>query len=83
MPGIIVEKDGQIATVTLSNPGKLNALTTGMWAELHTAFTRLSQDETLRCVLLRGADANFAAGADIGEFPQVRATQEQALHYHT
>lgn len=82
MTGIIVEKDGYTATVTLSNPGKLNALTAKMWVELNTAFIRLAQDENLRCVIVRGADSNFAAGADIEEFPHVRATQEQAIHYH-
>lgn len=83
MPGIVAETDGRIATVTLSNPGKLNAVTADMWSDLREAFTQLSQDEELRCVLLRGADSDFAAGADIEEFPRLRATREQAIRYHT
>ncbi|MBI2296944.1 MAG: enoyl-CoA hydratase/isomerase family protein, partial [Betaproteobacteria bacterium] len=30
-PRILVEREGAIATVSLSNPGKLNALTVAMW----------------------------------------------------
>ncbi|GAB3543206.1 enoyl-CoA hydratase-related protein [Noviherbaspirillum agri] len=82
MSGIHVERDNVIATVTLSNPGKLNALSIAMWGELAQAFTMLSQDEALRCVIVRGEDHNFAAGADIEEFPTVRSTLEQGMRYH-
>jgi enoyl-CoA hydratase len=65
--GILIERDGAIATVTLSNPGKLNALDRAMWEGLATTMRQLSADDTLRCVILRGAgDEAFAAGADIG-----------------
>jgi enoyl-CoA hydratase len=42
----------------------------------------LSTDETLRCVVLRGAgDKAFAAGADIAEFATERADAKQAKAY--
>lgn len=53
--GILIERDGAIATVTLSNPDKLNALTVAMWREVARVMGALSGDETLRCVVLRGA----------------------------
>lgn len=83
MSEIRVEKNDAIATVTLFNPGKLNALNLAMWDALAQAFTWLSQDDTLRCVIVRGEGRNFAAGADVEEFPQVRSTMEQGMHYHT
>lgn len=83
MSGIHVERSDFIATVTLSNPDKLNALSVAMWEALTQAFTMLSQDETLRCVIVRGAGHNFAAGADIEEFPSVRSTMAQGMRYHT
>lgn len=83
MSEIRVEKSDLIATVTLSNPGKLNALSVAMWNGLTQAFTALTQDETLRCVIVRGEDHNFAAGADIEEFPAVRSTLAQGMQYHT
>lgn len=75
-------KDGEIATVTLRNPGKLNALDVAMWQALNDTFLDLSQDTSLRCIILCGDDGNFAAGADIGEFSQVRSTLAQGMLYH-
>jgi enoyl-CoA hydratase len=82
-PRILVERDGSIATVTLSNPGKLNALTVSMWRDLARAMDELSADDALRCIVLRGAgNAAFAAGADIAEFATARDNAEQGKRYH-
>lgn len=83
MPEIRIEKDDVIATVILSNPRKLNALNVAMWNALTHAFTVLSQDESLRCVIVRGDEHNFAAGADVEEFSTVRNTMAQGMRYHT
>lgn len=82
MPEIRLDRNGVIATVTLSNPGKLNALSVAMWKELADVFAALSRDEDLRCVIVRGEQGNFAAGADIEEFPQLRSDLAQGMHYH-
>ena len=82
-PRILVERDGAIATVTLSNPGKLNALTVSMWQELARAMERLSADDAVRCIVLRGAGCEaFAAGADIAEFATARDNAAQGKIYH-
>lgn len=79
---VLVRRDGDIATVTLSNPEKLNALTRGMWERLGEAMRELAADEALRCVVLRGAgELAFAAGADISEFARERANAGQARAY--
>lgn len=83
MSEILVATSGVIATVTLSNPGKLNAIDVAMWHKLTWAFTALSEDMSLRCVIVRGDGKNFAAGADIEEFAAVRSTIEQGIDYHT
>lgn len=82
MGAINVEKRDGIATVTLSNPGKHNALNVTMWECLAQAFASLSADLSLRCVIVRGEGGHFAAGADIAEFPEIRASVEQGMHYH-
>ncbi len=83
MPSIDVTRNGAIATVALNNPGKLNALTIAMWGELARAMRDLSADDGLRCIVLRGAgDEAFAAGADLAEFINERATLAQAKTYH-
>jgi len=80
--GVLVARDGAIATVTLNKPERLNALDKGMWRALGEIFTRLDADESLRCVILRGAgEKAFAAGADIAEFATERANVEQAREY--
>ncbi|QID19169.1 enoyl-CoA hydratase/isomerase family protein [Nitrogeniibacter mangrovi] len=75
--------DDAVATITLDNPGKLNAIDSAMWQALHAHVQAVSDDDTVRCVILRGAgDDAFAAGGDIEEFLSVRATVDDALHYH-
>ena len=83
VPSIDITRDGDIATVALNNPGKLNALTVAMWRELARAMRELSADDGLRCIVLRGAgDEAFAAGADIAEFASVRNDFAQGKVYH-
>jgi len=84
MPGdILVTRDGFIATVVISNPDKLNALTVAMWRELARSVNELSRDDGVRCIVFRGAGRKaFAAGADIDEFAKVRNNVEQGKVYH-
>jgi enoyl-CoA hydratase len=79
---ILVERDGPIATVVLNRPEKLNALSRASWSELGQRIRELSADADLRCVILRGAGGKaFAAGADITEFPALRADAVQGRAY--
>lgn len=79
---ILVTRDGPIATVVLNRPEKLNALTKAMWAELGAAIAALSADDSLRCIVLRGAgERAFSPGNDIGEFAEERANKAQAIAY--
>ena len=79
---VLIAFDGSIATVTLNNPARLNALSKPMWQALGDAMRKLSADDTLRCVVMRGAgDKAFAAGADIAEFATERADSKQAKTY--
>jgi len=79
---ILVTRDGTIATVTLNRPDKLNALTKPMWQRLGTAMRELSADDTLRCVVLRGAGGKaFAPGNDIAEFATERSDFTQGKAY--
>jgi enoyl-CoA hydratase/carnithine racemase len=66
MEPVLVSRDGPVATVTLNNPAKLNALNKPLWEALGAAMRELSADDALRCVVLRGAgDQAFAAGAPL------------------
>ena len=79
---ILLARDGDIATVTLNNPERLNALNKTMWSQLGAVMRELSAEDALRCVVLRGAgEKAFAAGADIAEFARERANARQAREY--
>ena len=81
-PDILCQRDGTIATVTLFNPDKLNALNAAMWRCLHETMSELGADADVRCVILRGEGAAFAAGGDLEEFRTARADIDSALAYH-
>jgi enoyl-CoA hydratase/carnithine racemase len=79
---ILVQRDGAIATVVLNRPEKLNALTRPMWRALGEAVTRLSADDSVRCIVLRGAgEKAFSPGNDISEFATERSNKAQAIEY--
>lgn len=78
---VLLQRDGAIATVTLNRPDRLNALDAQTWARVAETMAQLSADESLRCIVIRGAGGNFAAGADIQSFERERADTKQALAY--
>jgi enoyl-CoA hydratase/carnithine racemase len=83
MSGVILcRHEGVIATVTLSNPGKLNAIDAAMWRRLRETMVELAARDDLRCVILVGAEDAFAAGGDLEEFRTARADVDSALAYH-
>ena len=79
---ILVRREDDIATVVLNRPLKLNALTKPMWQRLGETMRELSADDSLRCIVIRGAgDKSFAPGNDISEFETERSNVEQARAY--
>lgn len=79
---ILCQRDGAIATVVLNRPEKLNAMTKPMWIRLGEVMSELDADETLRCVVVRGAGGEaFSPGNDISEFASDRSNAKQAKAY--
>lgn len=64
---LLTEHHDGWATLTLNRPAQKNALNTALLGALADALTTLAAAPATRAVLLRGAEGNFAAGADIGE----------------
>ena len=74
----------EIGLLTLAHPRKLNAISVAMWQrlrELAASFDEESQP-ALAAVIVRGEGGNFAAGADIEEFPGFRFEAESLRRYH-
>jgi enoyl-CoA hydratase/carnithine racemase len=79
---VLKDCDDDIATVTLNRPEKLNAFTKAMWDRLGSIMVELSQESTLRCIIVRGAgEKAFCPGNDISEFSSERSNSKQAELY--
>jgi enoyl-CoA hydratase len=79
---ILLAREGDVASVTLDNTARLNALDLASWKRLGQVMRELDSDKSLRCVVLRGAgDKAFAAGADISEFEKTRSNARTAKKY--
>ena len=80
---LTLSRKDDIAEITLSNPGKLNAINLGMWERLPALIAGIATDNQTRCLIIRGEGKDaFAAGGDLEEFLTRRATLDQALYYH-
>ena len=71
-----------VATVTFQRPGKRNALTSQMRADLPGLLDSLQADPDVRVVVLTGAgDKAFTSGADISEFGERRTSPAARADY--
>ena len=65
METIILDKQGAVATLTLNRPDVLNALDRQMALDLDEAVTDLTNDDSIRAVIIKGAGRGFMAGGDV------------------
>ena len=65
---ILYEVDGGVATITLNQPDKRNALSHGMLDDMIKGFEAARDDEAVRVVILTGAGKVFSAGGDLSGF---------------
>jgi enoyl-CoA hydratase len=80
MENILIEKQENLAIVTINRPTKLNALNKATIEELHTAFTELNHDTNTKVIILTGSgEKAFVAGADISEFAHFSVTEGEQL----
>lgn len=70
------------ATVTLSHPGKFNAMSRVMWRELRAVFESIQQYREVRCVLIHGENGHFCAGGDISEYAGFRFEEASLRDFH-
>ncbi len=79
---VLIEISDSLATVTLSHPGKFNAMSRAMWRELRAAFEAIQQRRDVHCVLVRGDGGHFCAGGDISEYAGFRFEQASLRDFH-
>jgi 2-oxoglutaroyl-CoA hydrolase len=66
--GFDVGRDGDVATITLDVPGKLNRVSMAARDQLARVVAELDRDDDVRFVVLTGAGGTFTAGGDIAGF---------------
>lgn len=65
---VVLERPAEhVALIRFDRPEKKNALHSSMVIELGRLIVELEKDDSVRCVVLTGTEAAFAAGADIKE----------------
>src|SRR5919112_3646349 len=72
---VLSERDGPVGVVTLNRPRQLNALSSGVLAELVDALSAHDADDEVRAIVLTGGTEVFAAGADLKEFSSSTAVE--------
>ena len=69
LENIIYERRNSIAYLTLNRPDKLNALNSGLVADLQDALDVVEADPEVRVAIITGAGRAFSAGFDINPDP--------------
>lgn len=64
---VLVADVGPVRVLTLNRPESRNALSRALIRESYTALTEADADESVRAVVLTGADPAFCAGVDLKE----------------
>lgn len=63
----LYEVNDGIATITLSRPEKLNAITFEIYAQLRDLFAQLRHDNSVNVVIVTGEGRAFCSGGDVHE----------------
>ncbi len=80
---VIYERTGAVVTLTMNRPERRNALHPTLDRDLREAFADVSDDDSVRAVVLTGAGAGFCAGADLSILKQGPTPEELYDHLTT
>ncbi|WP_018148675.1 enoyl-CoA hydratase/isomerase family protein [Henriciella marina] len=84
MADLVTRKDDDgLCWLTFNRPDKLNSLTVGMFRELRGHVSDLHKDESIGCVILKGAGKCFSAGHDLGDIAEGEAVPSRGWHSET
>ncbi len=64
---ILYEFHQGVAKITLNRPEKLNSFNSEMHEELRSCLKSVSEDRSIRCLLLTGNGRGFCAGQDLSD----------------
>ncbi len=82
MEPIHTERKGNVVTITIQRPEKLNALDVPSMMALRQALQSVATERDVRAVLLTGAGPAFCAGGDVAVMDEYRARGELPSLFH-
>ena len=68
MTAVKRERDGNIGVLTLNDPASLNAMTPELLGDLATAVSEMTNDATIRALVLTGEGRGFCSGQNLKAF---------------
>lgn len=68
---VLFETRDGVVYLALNRPEKRNALNEAIITGLKAALRRANADESIRCIVLRGAGSDFCAGADLSALHKI------------
>src|SRR5262249_50677686 len=79
---LVVTVDPPLAWMVVNRPAARNALNLAVWRELAQRITQIETRTDVRVVIIHGAGSEaFLSGADITEFPAIRADAAMTAEY--
>lgn len=81
-PSVRYDVANGVATLTIDQPAKMNAMTFDMWSSVPGLVKRAEEDRSVRVIVVTGAgEKAFCAGADISQFGEKRTGEEAVRAY--
>ncbi len=77
---VLCEDRGAVRVLTMNRPESRNALNTELISALHTALMQADRDDSVRALVLTGADPAFCAGLDLKQVERDGPAYFQRLH---
>jgi enoyl-CoA hydratase len=81
-PSLLILREPPLADLVINRPASRNAVNAEVWRRLAVEANALAQDPEVRVLIIRGAgNQAFISGADVAEFPALRANAELTAEY--
>lgn len=82
--GLVLREDkGPLTILTLNRPEKLNSLNVKTFQSLRQHVLHIGKDDSVHCVVLRGAGKCFSAGHDLADIAEGESTPSPGWHSET
>ncbi|MBI9091734.1 MAG: enoyl-CoA hydratase [Desulfobacterium sp.] len=76
---ILFSQDRSVGYLTLNNPSKINALSRQMIQEIIHLLTEISQDESVKVIVIKAAGKHFCAGHFLAEMVDAGVKEYKAI----